>query len=588
MKKSFTTSFPLLVRFSCYCLFLFLIITVSFTVSKAKKVSIKNTSWLYLTNNQPVLAKPQVVSFTLINADTDQPLQTLKDGAVLNILTLPTKNLNIRANTSPDTVGRVVFALSGTQNLSTTESKLPYALAGGTDVDYNAWVPALGKYTLKGIPFSTTGEAGTELTISFVVVANLKPIANAGPDITIALPNTVAVLNGSGTDPDGTISGYKWSQVSGPNTVTFNNPTIAGPTVSNLIEGRYQFILKVKDNQDLWSAADYVTVLVQRPAPVISGELKKWHKLTISFTGPNTSETNTINPFLDYRLNVVFSKGNRKIVVPGYYAADGNAGETNASSGAQWRVHFSPDETGEWSYQASFRTGKNLAVNDFSTAGNPTEFDGVSGKFNIASSDKNESDFRAQGRLRYVGQHYLQFAETGKYFLKGGADSPENFLAYKEFDGTYSMDLAADYTKTYGPHIADWKPEDPTWQNGKGKGIIGAINYLAGKGMNSIYFLTMNVNGDGKDVWPWITPTEKVRYDVSKLDQWEIVFSHMDKMGIMLHVVTQEQENDQLLDNGDLGIQRKLYYRELIARFGHHLAITWNLGEENTNTDAQR
>src|SRR3712207_247552 len=56
----------------------------------------------------------------------------------------------------------------------------------------------------------------------------------------------------------------------------------------------------------------------------------------------------------------------------------------------------------------------------------------------------------------------------------------------------------------------------------------------------------------------------------------------------MLHVVTQEQENDQLLDNGNLRTERKLYYRELIARFGHHLAITWNLGEENTNTDAQR
>jgi hypothetical protein len=56
----------------------------------------------------------------------------------------------------------------------------------------------------------------------------------------------------------------------------------------------------------------------------------------------------------------------------------------------------------------------------------------------------------------------------------------------------------------------------------------------------------------------------------------------------MLHVVTQEQENDQGLDGGELGIQRKLYYRELIARFAHHLALVWNLGEENTNTHNQR
>ena len=114
------------------------------------------------------------------------------------------------------------------------------------------------------------------------------------------------------------------------------------------------------------------------------------------------------------------------------------------------------------------------------------------------------------------------------------------------------------------------------------------MNYLSGKGMNSVYFLTMNVTGDGDDVWPWTAKEERMRFDCSKLDQWEIVFSHMDRLGLMLHVVTQETENDQLLDGGELGPQRKLYYRELIARFGHHLAITWNLGEENTNTGQQR
>ncbi|MEZ5397229.1 MAG: hypothetical protein R2724_31240 [Bryobacterales bacterium] len=31
----------------------------------------------------------------------------------------------------------------------------------------------------------------------------------------------------------------------------------------------------------------------------------------------------------------------------------------------------------------------------------------------------------------------------------------------------------------YEPHVQDWKPGDPTWQGGKGKGIIGALNYLA-------------------------------------------------------------------------------------------------------------
>ena len=71
--------------------------------------------------------------------------------------------------------------------------------------------------------------------------------------------------------------------------------------------------------------------------------------------------------------------------------------------------------------------------------------------------------------------------------------------------------------------------------------------------------------------------------DVSRLDQWEIVFEHADRLGMFIHFKTLETENELLLDGGDLGPQRKLYYRELIARFGHHLALNWNLGEEINN-----
>ena len=38
------------------------------------------------------------------------------------------------------------------------------------------------------------------------------------------------------------------------------------------------------------------------------------------------------------------------------------------------------------------------------------------------------------------------------------------------------------------------------------------------------------------------------------------------------------------LDGGALGNERKLYCRELIARFAHNLALNWNIGEENTQS----
>lgn len=333
----------------------------------------------------------------------------------------------------------------------------------------------------------------------------------------------------------------------------------------------------------------------QSADPNISGELKQWHKITLTFSGPDLSETGPDNPFLDYRLQATFTNGDQEIIVPGFYAADGNAAETSASTGNKWQVRFRPNTTGKWRYQISFRTGDGIAIDDRTDAGEAVpSLDGKTGSFTVGPSDKTGRDFRAKGRLIHSNERYLKFSGTGEYFLKGGADSPENFLAYYQFDNTYRMGegenrsgeaRTTDQLHQYKPHLKDWNSDDPTWQSGKGKEIIGALNYLASKEMNSVYMLTMNIEGDGKDVWPYTDPTEFTRFDVSKLDQWEIVFDHMEQLGLMIHFVTQETENERLLDDGDTGQHRKLYYRELIARFGHHLAVTWNMGEENGPAD---
>jgi len=330
----------------------------------------------------------------------------------------------------------------------------------------------------------------------------------------------------------------------------------------------------------------------QMAAGQVSGELKKWHKVTLTFDGPQTSETANPNPFLDYRLNVTFMHEGRGRPhrVPGYFAADGNAANTGADRGNKWRVHFAPDALGTWRYSVSFRKGPNVAVNDRKTAGQSAGFmDGRTGSFNIRPTDKTGRDFRGKGMLKYVGKHHLRFAETGEYFLKCGADAPENFLAYSDFDGDFKTDGHKDnFIKDWGPHIKDWRQDDPTWQGTKGKGIIGAVNYLASQGMNVFSFLTLNIGGDDRNVFLYTTYDERLRIDVSRLAQWEILFEHADKLGMYLHFKTMETENELLLDKGDLGPQRKLYYRELIARFGHHLALNWNLGEEINNATTEQ
>jgi gliding motility-associated-like protein len=78
---------------------------------------------------------------------------------------------------------------------------------------------------------------------------NAAPDANAGPDRTITLPTNSVNLTGSGTDSDGTISTYAWTQNTGPNTATISTPGAAATTMSGLIEGVYTFTLTVTDNK---------------------------------------------------------------------------------------------------------------------------------------------------------------------------------------------------------------------------------------------------------------------------------------------------------------------------------------------------
>lgn len=89
---------------------------------------------------------------------------------------------------------------------------------------------------------------------------NKVPTANAGSDKTLTLPQNSLVINGSGTDSDGSISSYSWTKVGGPN-ATMTNANTANLSLSNLVAGIYTFKLTVKDNSGA-SGSDEVKVTV--------------------------------------------------------------------------------------------------------------------------------------------------------------------------------------------------------------------------------------------------------------------------------------------------------------------------------------
>ncbi|WP_247235536.1 leucine-rich repeat domain-containing protein [Telluribacter sp. SYSU D00476] len=225
------------------------------------------------TDEDTPVTSQQVVSFTLINADNEQPIRELVPDDVLDLYSLPTRNLNIRANTSPSPVGSVKFVLSGKQSRIQTETGFPYALFGDDSGNYRNWTPAAGSYSLIGTPYtegSAKGTAGTPLTISFTVVEQAAPInqvptANAGNDQTITLPTNSVILAGSAHDPDGSITSHQWSQQIGPGAATLVNANTATLTANNLLAGTYVFRLTATDNQGA-TKFDEATVTVN-PAP---------------------------------------------------------------------------------------------------------------------------------------------------------------------------------------------------------------------------------------------------------------------------------------------------------------------------------
>ncbi len=95
-----------------------------------------------------------------------------------------------------------------------------------------------------------------------VVVPNKGPVANAGTDMVITLPVNSTTLNGSAsTDPDGSITAYQWTKLSGPSQFTIANPAAVTTPLTNLAAGVYTFRLKVTDNKGATNEDD-VTVTV--------------------------------------------------------------------------------------------------------------------------------------------------------------------------------------------------------------------------------------------------------------------------------------------------------------------------------------
>lgn len=196
-----------------------------------------------------------------VNAAPNQA-PTVNAGRNISI-TLPTSSANL-SGTATDADGTIASynwrQLSG-------PSTSTIASAGSASTSVSGLIA--GVYTFRLSATDNNGASATDdmtITVNAAAPANEAPVANAGSNRSISLPTNSVSLSGAGTDSDGTIATYRWSQVSGPSTALINPVTAASTTVSGLVAGTYVFRLTVTDD-DGAADSDETTVVVY-PAPV--------------------------------------------------------------------------------------------------------------------------------------------------------------------------------------------------------------------------------------------------------------------------------------------------------------------------------
>jgi len=98
-------------------------------------------------------------------------------------------------------------------------------------------------------------------------IDNKVPLAHAGLHHELTLPTDTVYVIGSGTDSDGVISAYLWSQISGPSDSRIQNPGASTTQIKFDQSGSYLFQLMVVDNGGA-TGVDTVSVLVNpNPKP---------------------------------------------------------------------------------------------------------------------------------------------------------------------------------------------------------------------------------------------------------------------------------------------------------------------------------
>ena len=177
------------------------------------------------------------------------------------IVTGTTITLSATASTPTGSILKTEF-FNGTTKLG-EDATAPYS--------FNWSNAAAGNYTINVKATSNQGLSGSD-QITFTIAGqnlpgNNPPIADAGADITQEFPGKTLTITGTGTDNDGQVTTYAWTQVSGPTEISLTPDNTGALYLDNLVAGTYVFELTVTDDDNATSK-DQVTVIILEDSEV--------------------------------------------------------------------------------------------------------------------------------------------------------------------------------------------------------------------------------------------------------------------------------------------------------------------------------
>lgn len=118
---------------------------------------------------------PEIKSFTLINAFTKKEVKEIIDNEVINIKSLDTDKITIRANFEEPFEGSILFNLIGPKNSKYVDNSIPFSLYGedNNGVFFNNGGTPVGEYNLSTTTYaerSQNGKIGTTKTLRFKII----------------------------------------------------------------------------------------------------------------------------------------------------------------------------------------------------------------------------------------------------------------------------------------------------------------------------------------------------------------------------------------------------------------------------------